>query len=179
MTIALADAVLTVMLALSPPERWTALPGHEEAPSARLERYGAIARDVAEVAKTPAAAALLVAVTYHESGWSFDVDRGECYRGPGWEKRCDAGRAVCIAQIQAAPAQHEAARTDRKACLRQGLTGIRRSIHACSKGPGDPLRFAGLSGSCTRGHAGSRRIHALHRRAADQIGAALRPKEPS
>lgn len=158
----LADAVLSVMLALSPPERWTAVhPSHAETSEARLARYRSIAADVADVAGDRDGAALLLAVTWHESGWAHDVDTGRCWRGPGWESRCDAGRAVCIAQIQAPRRERERARTDRRACLRMGLAAIRRSLATC-RTSAPPHRFAGLSGSCSRGLAGSRRIHSIH-----------------
>ncbi len=173
MSTTLADAVLTVMLALSPPERWTALPGHEEAPAARLERYGAIARDIAAEGRDEAGAGLLLAVAWHESGFAHDVDTGRCYRGPGWEGRCDSGRAVCLTQLQLPRREREAARTDRRTCLRLGLEGIRRSLATCRTSI-PAHRFAGLSGSCSRGLAGSRRIHAIHVRASAQLGAALR-----
>ena len=148
----LADAVLGVMMMLSPPERWTALPGHAETVDARAARYASIARDIAAEGATTEGAALLLAVTWHESGWAHDVDTGRCYRGPGWEGRCDSGRAVCIAQLQVGRRDQEKARTDRRTCLRLGLQGIRRSLATCRTSA--PMhRFAGLSGSCSRGFA--------------------------
>lgn len=164
----LADAVLTVMMVLSPPDRWSALPGHAETVDARTARYRSIAADIAAEGRDRDGAALLIAVTWHESGWAHDVDTGRCYRGPGWEGRCDAGRAVCIAQIQAGRRDREEARTDRRTCLRMGLAGVRRSLATCRTST-PQHRFAGLSGSCARGLAGSRRIHAIHVRASSML----------
>ena len=164
----LAAAVLRVMLVLSPPDRWSALPGHEETTEVRAERYASIARDIAAEGHTREGAALLLAVTWHESGWAHDVDVGRCYRGPGWEKRCDAGRAVCIAQLQLPRPQREEARTDRRTCLRMGLVAVRRSLAVCRRSA-PPHRFAGLSGSCSRGLRGSREIFAIHGRVASAL----------
>lgn len=156
----LSAAILAVMLSL-PSAR--PMPGHEETAEAMRVRYASIAADIAAVVTTPEDAALLLAVTYHESAWAHDVDTGACYRGPWWERRCDSGRAVCIAQLQLPRREREEARTDRRTCLSMGLAAIRRSLSTCASST-PPHRFAGLSGSCSRGLAGSRRIHAIRRR---------------
>lgn len=159
----LSEAVLAVMLQMAPPEKARALPGWEETTEARTARYGAIAEAIADVGETPDGAGLLLAVSFHESGWAADVDAGRCYRGPGWEARCDSGRAVCLVQLQLPRREREKARTDRRTCLSMGLAAIRRSLSTCASST-PPHRFAGLSGSCSRGLAGSRRIHAIRRR---------------
>lgn len=153
----LSAAVLGVMLSM-PSAR--AVPGHAESEDTRRERYASIAADIAAVSSGASDAAVLLGVTYHESGWAPDVDAGRCYRGPGWEARCDAGRAVCIAQLQLPREAREEARTDRRACLRRGLAAARQSVARC-RSAAPAHRYAGLSGSCARGLAGSRRIHAL------------------
>jgi hypothetical protein len=174
----LAEAVLAVMLQLSPESRWTALPGHEESASDRRARYASIAADLAAVAPDAGDAARLLAVAWHESGFAHDVDVGRCYRGPGYEKRCDAGRAVCLIQAQPPRRQRELLRTDRRACLAFGLAAIKRSLATCARNSPEH-RFAGLSGSCSRGLAGSRRIHALVRRTDSGLRLAIAPKDPS
>lgn len=156
----LSAAILAVMLSL-PSAR--PMPGHEETAEAMRVRYASIAADIAAVVTTPEDAALLLAVTYHESAWAHDVDTGACYRGPGWERRCDSGRAVCIAQIQAWRRERERARTDRRYCLERVLVSARRALATCRHLPPE-VRLAGLSGSCSRGWAGARRMHALRAR---------------
>jgi len=166
--VTLVDAVLGVMLSLSPPSSWSALPGHAETVDARRERYASIARDIAAEGRDRDGSALLLAVAWHESGFAHDVDVGRCYRGKGWEGRCDAGRAVCLTQLQLPRREREEARTDRRTCLRLGLAKVRKSLATCRHLP-PPHRFAGLSGSCSRGLAGSRRIHAIHVRTASAL----------
>lgn len=169
----LAEAVLVVMTALSPESRWTAMPGHDEAVEARRERYASIARDIAHVAGNRHDAALLTSVAWHESGFAHDVDVGPtCYRGKGYESRCDAGRAVGLTQLHLTRAEAAKVRADRRYGLTLGLAAIKRSLATCAKNA-EPLRFAGLSGSCARGHAGSRRIHAIHVRIDGALSAAL------
>lgn len=168
----LADAVLTVMLALAPPGKARALPGHEETTEARTARYAAIARDIAAVGEDREGAALILGVAFHEGGFAHDLDEGQhCYRGPGWERRCDSGRAVCAMQLQLPRKQAEAARTSRRVCFTLGLAAVRRSLATCSANT-PPHRYAGLSGSCSRGLAGSRRIFAIHRRVVGLLAAA-------
>ena len=174
----LAEAVLQVMLVLSPPDRWTALPGHEETEAARHARYASIATDIAATAPDLPDAARLLAVAFHESGFAHDVDTGRCYRGPGYEARCDGGRAVCLVQLQLPRRQRERARTDRRTCLELGLAGIKRSLATCRTAT-PPHQYAGLSGSCSRGLAGSRRIFALVRRTDSGLRTALAPRPPA
>ena len=40
-----------------------------------------------------------------KSGFAPDVDAGSCYRGLGWERRCDGGRAKSMWQIQVGGAE--------------------------------------------------------------------------
>jgi hypothetical protein len=169
----LTEAVLSVMMALSPERSWTSLPGHTESVEARRARYAAIANDVVAVGKDRVGAALILAVAFHESGFAHDVDEGRhCYRGPGYEARCDSGRAVCMMQLQLPRREREEARTDRRVCFSRGLAATRRSLATCAAST-PPHRFAGLSGSCSRGLAGSRRIFGIHRRAGSALEMAL------
>ncbi len=170
----LSAAVLAVMLQIAPPEKARALPGHEETDDARRDRYASIAEDIAATGGDREGAALLLAVAFHESGFAHDVDTGRCYRGPGYERRCDSGRAVCLVQLQLPRLEREEARTDRRACLTRGLAAIRRSLATCAKSI-PAHRFAGLSGSCSRGLAGSRRIYGIRERVAASLAAISTP----
>lgn len=169
----LAEAVLTVMLSLAPPDQARPIPTHEETADARRARYVAMATDIAAVGKDRDGAALILAVAFHESGFATDLDEGQhCYRGAGYEKRCDTGRAVCAMQLHLPRKQAEEARASRRVCYTLGLAAVRRSLATCASNA-PPHRFAGLSGSCSRGLAGSRRIFAIHRRADAALGAAM------
>lgn len=164
----LAATILAVMLSLPAPR---AMPGHNETADQRRDRYASIAADVASVAEDAESAALLLAVAYHESGFARDVDIGPCYRGPGWERRCDSGRAVCLTQLQLPRAERARAVADRRVCLTLGLAAARRSLATC-RHLAPELRLAGLSGSCSRGWAGARRMHSLRRRMASGLAEA-------
>lgn len=161
--------ILALLLHVAPPERLAALPqlpGWAETSAAKRARYEAIAADIASaVYMTPEqhqrqAAALLVAIASHESGFAPDVDAGRCYRGPGWRSRCDGGRAVSLWQLQGRP---ELA-GDRAGAARAALSLATRSIRACSsKGPDAGLRLY-ASGSCQRGQPESAAMLQLARR---------------
>jgi hypothetical protein len=186
--------LLAALLALSPPARDA--PAHTrvlpaqwaETAEQREERYHAITADLAAVLRAPAlaatvqevggsrrAAALLLAVAHHESGFAPDVDRGPCYRGrDGRSLRCDAGRAACLMQIQAGAEAREKLFRDRRYCFANGLVKIARSLRACSR-LAPPLRLAAYaSGHCSRGWKASREMTA----AAARIEARLTATAP-
>jgi hypothetical protein len=163
--------ILALMLHLSPEERWKSLPGHEETKAERRARYEAIAADIASTVekgdaihkKREADAALLVAVTYLESGFQKDVDVGPCYRPNANDKRCDEGRAACIAQIRIRDgytSEHThgiAGLTladlfkERKKCLAIAKFMLRRSFRACTKDGPDARMDVYASGRCGYG----------------------------
>jgi hypothetical protein len=132
---------LAAMLALSPPERHRAPPGWQESTDVARARYARIAQDIAAVAaeqpteaRQREAVALLVGVGAHESGFYADVTAGQCYRGPGWEARCDGGRAVSPWQMQEVDAERrELYRVDTRAAAREALRRISRSLRACAR----------------------------------------------
>lgn len=179
----LAEAVLTVMLQLSPESRWTAMPGHAETVETRRERYASIARDIAEVAGDRGAStsevALIVAHQFHESGWAPDVDGPTgCVQDGKWKGRCDSNRSACVHQIMAGPKRNRVLRTDRKECIREGLAALRRSLATCKQNA-PAHRLAGLSGRChgTAALAGSRRIWTIWTmRAEPTLSAAIAEK---
>lgn len=172
--------IFSLLVLLAPPERIAAqpsFPGWHETVEQLTARYQSIASDIAAVVETDAplargprgreqTAAILVAVSWLESGWAPDVDASRCYRGrSGRSKRCDSGRAHTIYQMQFDdPAQRELARTDRRAATRTALARIRRSIAACSR-YGDLARLnAYASGRCDAGQkAGAARIQLARR----------------
>ncbi|HEY8924028.1 MAG TPA: hypothetical protein VIU64_06580, partial [Polyangia bacterium] len=89
-----------------------------------------------------------------------DVDAGQCYRGPGFEARCDAGRARSLWQLQdVAPG------ISRREAARVTLVKIRRSVSACRALPPDQRLSAFASGSCAKGHEAARSLDASIRRA--------------
>ncbi len=172
--------IFSLLVLLAPPERIAAqpsFPGWHETAAQLTARYQSIATDIAAVVETetPIArgphgreqtAAMLVAVSWLESGWAPDVDSGSCFRGHnGRSSRCDSGRAFSVYQVQVAdPVLRELVRTDRREATRVALARIRRSIAACSRF-GDLARLnAYASGRCDRGQTkGAERI-ALARR---------------
>ena len=179
--------ILTLMTYLAPPEKIAALPalpGWAETADQRLERYRSIADDIAavvlddeEVPVVPGprgrvvSAALLVAVSYYESLWSPDVDRGPCYRGrEGGHRRCDGGASASIFQIHVGTGRTAEGWTradlfaDRKRAVRVALRLLRQSFGACrSAGPDGRLNVY-ASGRCDAGQAlGARRLRLMRR----------------
>jgi hypothetical protein len=161
--------IFAMMLAQSPPERdakhqqfgpWV------ETPQEREARYRSIAEDVWAVAYDPDVkpvyagpngrahtASLLLAVTYMESGWAPDVDKGPCYRGKKggaqWS-RCDGGRSACMAQINIGTGRTLEGWTqkdlfdDRRKCLTVATRLLRGSVNACKAlGPDAALNLYG------------------------------------
>lgn len=106
----LAQWILAIMVWQSPPElavlRAT-YPEAKETIEEREERYEALANALAEVVATEApvysgthgrahTAAVLLGISFAESGWRKDVDLGIGPHGRG-----DGGLAVCVAQVHA------------------------------------------------------------------------------
>jgi len=183
--VTLAEAVLSVMMSLSPPDRWTALPGHEETVDARRARYASIAADVAAVADERNAStsdvALIVSHQLHESGWAKDVEApGGCFQGGKWKGRCDSNRAACVHQIQAGRRRNAVLRADRRECIREGLSALRRSLATC-KTNAPAHQLAGLSGRCAGAAAlaGSRRIWTIWTKRAEPAMRAAMAREAS
>ncbi len=160
--------ILALMLHLSPEERWHHKPGFEETKAERLARYEAIASDIEAAVSQGGTidtrrdrdAALMVAVTFMESGFEKDVDVGPCYRGDGNNTRCDSGRAACIAQIRirdgvtsesihgVAGLKQEDLFRDRKKCLEIAKFMLARSFRACAKDGRDARLDVYASGRC-------------------------------
>jgi hypothetical protein len=150
--------LFALLIAVCPPGK---VP-ERETRAAALVRYESIAEDIAaEVHASPiydgargeaASAALVAAVAIHESGLRLDVDEG-ITRGDGLD--------VCILQLRGAPL---AVLTDRRACIREGIRRLKRSLRACrSRPPRDRLGVY-TSGSCSRGLKESRAMMDLAQR---------------
>jgi hypothetical protein len=162
--------LLALMVHVAPPDRLAAapqLPGHFETAEQKLERYESIATDLYQIVYDPKfrpvfggkkgraeTAALALGVAFHEGGFAHDVDVGPCYRGKGFERRCDGGLAVCLMQIEIGAGATREGWTqadllaDRKKCFRSGISAIRRSMAACSKSKPDHRLSAYAQGGC-------------------------------
>lgn len=153
----LAAYALGLMLAKAPLSiaDAPAYPGWSETQEQRLERYKGIAEAAAEVGKTKAVAAELLALSLHESGWSRDVDLGLCYRGKdGKSTRCDSGRAACLMQVRTDVHREYKAEelfADRKKCFAAGLAVLNRHKRQCAKLSPDHAYDGYASGSCLDG----------------------------
>lgn len=163
-----AAPILAALLALAPHPPAHPLPGWTETETAYRARLASIADDVAAVARTRTEAAILLGIADHEAHFAADVDAGNCYRGRGWERRCDGGRAVSIWQLQDAdPERRETYRTNRRAAATEALRRALASVRGCAtNAPTERLaRYAGgrCDGSLARVRA--RELDASVRRA--------------
>lgn len=134
----------------APPTTRPVFPGHEETLEQTTGRYAEIAADIVRiVGEQPPpdgmsradGAALLLGMAIGESGLSADVDSGRCYRGKGWEARCDHGRARSIWQTW------EQCST-RLECGRIAYRLLRRSLAACRALPAEHRLSGYGSGRC-------------------------------
>jgi hypothetical protein len=167
---ALAAWILTVMLATVPPGRARFPEEAKETREAGLERYEAIAQAIARVTLDPResplyageegrakTAALLLALSYHESSWRRDVDYGLGNHAHG------GGRYHCVLQVAVDGTTLEGWNErdlveSRELCVRAALHILQRSRGGCREhGPDAWLRLY-ASGDCTRGR------HAIRKR---------------
>jgi hypothetical protein len=176
---ALVAYLLAAMVSWSPPGDHAYYERREET----LERYTAIARDIAAVALDPAepplfggpqgraqTALLLASVAFYESGgYRRDVDFGIGKRARG-----DSGRSWCILQVNigdGTTAERWTGRDlvdDRQKCLRVGLRRMRQSFEWC-KAEAFMDRLSGYTtGRCVEGDDYS---HRRMRRALEFWGA--------
>lgn len=136
--------IFALMLLLAPPEKRvtaTTLQLGGETVEQMTARYKKFAADMAEVAtnnpvfpkKPYYSAALMLAVSYMESGFRKDVDVGPCRRG-----ECDHGNSFCSMQIQTGLKGKSVEGwtgaellADRQKCFTSGANALRRSFGAC------------------------------------------------
>jgi hypothetical protein len=158
-----------IMMSTAPPGR--AFPAEfVETKEDGAQRYAAIARSIAQVALDPneepvfggelgrvRTAALLLSISYFESGWRNDVDLGL-----GGRARGDAGRSWCLMQVMVGNGRTAEGWTgldlvaSRERCMRAGLHLVRRSTQACRGRPVDQWLNAYASGRCEAGVPESR-----------------------
>lgn len=175
----IASWALAVMLSWSPPETAVAhsfVPEAQESAEERTRRYLQIAVAIEDVVSEGAplysgphgrhyAAAMLLGISYMESGWRRDVDLGigKLARGSNLDS--------CLMQIRTDQEGHARLTADRRACFREGLAIVRRSISACRDLPREEKLAVYASGSC-RSNAGkeaSRKRIAIVRRMLDRF----------
>lgn len=142
------------MVALSPPDKGAAVPTYPEATETaedRTFRYTEISRDiVTAVGGLPTsaqkgAAQMLVAISFHESGWAKDVDLGPCAPRRLKIGGCDHGRAVSIFQVQG----HDLEKESREEAARVALRLAFRSMSACRTLPAEERLAVYAGGNCT------------------------------
>lgn len=166
--------IVSLMTTISPPGRDAQvqrLPGWAETEDERVQRYNEIAAALVDVVfdteeeplegtTREQTARILLAIAWHESSFAKDVDIGPCYRGKGYEKRCDYGRSVCMMQLHAPGRTTIAGFTrselvgDRRTCFRAGLRVAQQSFTTCRK-PYTQLNLY-ATGYCDRGTSNTR-----------------------
>jgi hypothetical protein len=79
-----------------------------ESPDERAELYQPIAEAISAASKSPADAALLISLSWHETKWSRAILEGRCDEMPAGQ-RCDGGHARGVFSLhrQACPAAWE------------------------------------------------------------------------
>ena len=170
----LSSLILTAILSISPLDGpRLAFPGHEETTAERGARYASIAADVATAVGAACgdrgeacerrAAALLLGLAWHESGFSPDTESpGGCWRGrDGKGPRCDSGRAATLWQMQGSAEERALWLGDRVAAAREALRRATRSLGACRKLAPEERLAAYASGRCDN-REGQRRARELH-----------------
>lgn len=155
-TTTLAATVLRLLTEVAPPSRFAEIPTYPEARETveeRSDRYAAIAWDVATVAIEGArsergqrrAAAVLLGIAWHESGFAKDVDLGPCAPARVKKGGCDGGRARSLWQIQGWTGE------GRQDAARVALGLARRSMTACRHLPRNGQLSVYASGTCQSG----------------------------
>lgn len=191
-----AAFVVGIMTTVVPPEKFAYLPRigpeAEETEAEMRARYEDFAKDLVAVNFDPAEKPLFsgpfartrtmeyeLAILWHESGFSKDVDRGPCVKKAG---RCDGGLSFCSAQIRLGKGTTAEGWTgqdlfdDRKKCFRAALHLMRRSAVACRNEPEDERLAGYAAGDCKSpmGKLRSRELFAMYK----QIRARFREPGP-
>jgi hypothetical protein len=160
---ALAAWLVGVMLAAVPPGKFKKPAVAVEAEDETHARYQALATSLAEVVLDPEerslfpgddgrrqTAALMLALSYHESGWRRDVDLGI-------DKKVRPGRQYwCVMQIGVDKKTAEGWTgpdlvADREKCFRAGLHRLQQTRGSCRAQGHDAWLRSYASGNCTRG----------------------------
>jgi len=160
----LAAWLLSIMLSASPPGKSRHPVEAIESAAQGKARYAAIARAIAQVSLDPKeqplyqgeqaraqTAALLLAISFHESTWRRDVDLGT---GPAAR---GGGRYWCMMQIAVDKGKTAEGWTgtqlvqNRQRCFRTGLHILQRGKRFCDKQRGGSFINHYASGYCDRG----------------------------
>jgi len=172
--------LFTLALQFAPPDRAHQFPGWEETNEERTARYAVIVQDIYDVVYDEAnkpipgmsrarTAAYMLALAIGESGLDKDADKGPCYREKGWWRRCDAGQAGSMWQVQVGKGflfdgdrrvRMKDLFNDRQTAIRVALRAVRGSFWSCRKfapehrlavyGSGTCNNKAGMEGSAER-----------------------------
>jgi len=173
----LAAWLLSIMLSAAPPGRSRHPAEAVETAAQGKARYGAIARAIATVSLDPKeaslyggpdgrakTAALLLAISYHESHWRRHVDLGLGSRALG------GGRYWCMMQIAVDRGKTPEGWTGRQLvqsrdkCFRRGLHILQRGQRYCRNRGGTSFINHYASGYCDRGgKAVARRVRTQRR----------------
>jgi hypothetical protein len=173
----LAAWLLSIMLSASPPGKSRHPAEAIESAAQGKARYAAIARAIAQVSHDPKeaplyqgsqarakTAALLLAISYHESTWRRHVDLGIGPRALG------GGRYWCMMQIAVPKGKTAEGWTgrqlvqNRERCFRAGLHILQRGKRYCGKRGGSSFINHYASGYCDRGgQAVARRVRTYRR----------------
>lgn len=168
----------SLMVYLAPPEKLAAAPqyaGWEETAPQKQERYQEIAEALYKVVYAPDAksiyggargrahtAVTLLALSFMESGFAHDVDKGPCSSSRPRGMDCDGRQAAGLGQIRVEQgktllAMHgiegktqEDIFADRELMFRIELFMVRQSFLSCRKYGADWALNVYASGSCTR-----------------------------
>lgn len=155
----LSEVIFALMLFVSPPEQFrTSEPDAQETVEARASRYVSISNALAEVVIASEASApifnssIVLAITWHESGWNRDVDEGI--------KRGDHGRSWCLGQINIGDGSiygfdGPSLVADHYACLYVSHRIAHASLRACRKDGHANWLAQYASGSCKNGREAS------------------------
>lgn len=137
---------LAAMLYLVPLGTHDRAPWADASHAAQLARYESIATAVWDACGDDrGCASLLVSLAVGESGLARDADEGPCYRRGGYRKRCDAGAAESVWQVQM-----RGMFADRTAAAREAKRRARASLSMC-RGLRAEDRLSALSGRCIDG----------------------------
>jgi hypothetical protein len=165
----LSAYLLGIMLTTAPPGR-TSPASAVETPDEGRARYAEIAKSIADVVLDPAeqpifygasarqqTAALLLSISYFESGWRRDVDLGL-----GSQARGDSGNSWCLMQISVGRngiggLSGPDLVASRERCVRTGLRIVRHAVNSCRHRPMLQWLDAYASGTCERGMQASTR----------------------
>ena len=168
---ALAAWLLSIMMATAPPGGRRCAAAARETPAAGKARYAQIARAIAEVSLDPKerplfdgldgrrkTAALMLAISQHESHWRRDVDLGLGRYSPRGRRRYHCLMQIAVDRGKTGEGWTAAQLVEnRRRCFQSGLHILQRGRRLCdAKGPRAFLNHY-ASGYCHRGRKAAKR----------------------